>query len=129
VRYPLAPEDLRKLATALRRLCELLLAAGATSLYPGILDFSPLKSEDDLNRIPAVLPRRGTSLTAVHVLSSCPMGEMPGRCAADSFGRVHEHPNLMINDASLLCSPSGVNPQGTIMAFARRNALHFVNGL
>jgi len=34
--------------------------------------------------------------------------------------------NLFIADASLLCTAPGVNPQGTIMALARRNALHFL---
>jgi choline dehydrogenase-like flavoprotein len=129
VRYSLSTEDLRKLALGLRRLCELLLVAGATRLYPSILGFPALRSEDDLSRIPAALSRSLTSLTTVHAFCSSPMGEKRERCAADSFGQVHGHRNLMINDASLLCSPPGVNPQGTIMAFARRNALHFLNSL
>jgi choline dehydrogenase-like flavoprotein len=62
----------------------------------------------------------------VHAFSTCPMGEERSRCASDSFGRVHEVPNLHVADASLLCGPPGVNPQGTIMAVARRNALHFL---
>ena len=58
----------------------------------------------------------------IHSFSSCPMGEN-GRAATDSFGRVHGVPGLYVADGSLLCSPPGVNPQGTVMAFARRNAL------
>ena len=54
------------------------------------------------------------------------MGENQTLCAADSFGRVHGIPNLHLADASLLCSAPGVNPQGSIMAFARRNALAFL---
>jgi len=44
----------------------------------------------------------------------------------DSFGRVHGHDNLYVSDASLLCTAPGVNPQGSIMALARRNALAFL---
>ena len=59
----------------------------------------------------------------IHAFSTCPMGQDRGRTVADSFGRVHEAIGLHIADASLLCGPPGVNPQGSIMAFARRNAL------
>jgi choline dehydrogenase-like flavoprotein len=62
----------------------------------------------------------------IHLFSSCPMGEDKRRCVADSFGRVHGQEELYIADASLLCTAPGVNPQGSIMAFARRNALHFL---
>ena len=44
----------------------------------------------------------------------------------DSFGRVHEFKNLRVNDASLLCTAPGVNPQGSIMALARRNVMRFL---
>ncbi|MCX7886381.1 MAG: GMC family oxidoreductase, partial [Verrucomicrobiae bacterium] len=44
----------------------------------------------------------------------------------DSFGRVHGVENLYVNDASLLCTAPGVNPQGAIMALAHRNVIHFL---
>jgi choline dehydrogenase-like flavoprotein len=62
----------------------------------------------------------------IHLFSSCPMGENRSQCAADSFGRVHGFKNLFINDASLLCTAPGVNPQGSVMAVARRNAIHYL---
>ena len=65
----------------------------------------------------------------IHLFSSCPMGEDQARCVTDSFGRVHGHDDLYIADASLLCTAPGVNPQGSVMAFARRNALHFLGRL
>jgi choline dehydrogenase-like flavoprotein len=40
---------------------------------------------------------------------------------------VHGTEGLFVNDASLLCTAPGVNPQGTIMALARRNVLRFLN--
>jgi len=72
-----------------------------------------------------LLPRSALNLTTVHAFSSCPMGERVDRCATDSYGKVFNMENLYINDASLLPDSPGVNPQGSVMVFARRNALHF----
>lgn len=129
VRYRLGSSELQSLAKALRFLCRLLLAAGATQLYPSIYGFPALQHEDDLSRIPEELPRHSTNLMTIHLFSSCPMGDDLQRCAVDSFGQVHGLANLFVNDASVLCTAPGVNPQGSIMAIARRNALHFVNAL
>ena len=129
IRYPLADTDMRTLATALRHLCRLLFAAGAAYLYPSIVGFPALQSEDELTLIPSELPRRSTNLMTIHLFSSCPMGEALNSCATDSFGQLHGHRNLFVNDGSLLCTAPGVNPQGTIMAVARRNALHFCKSL
>jgi choline dehydrogenase-like flavoprotein len=125
IRYSLSAEDLRDLSTALVNLCRLLFAAGATHLYPGIAELPVLASADDLTKIPLELPRDRTSLMTAHLFSSCPMGQAADFTAVDSFGQVHGYRNLFVNDASLLCTAPGVNPQGTIMALARRNALHF----
>jgi choline dehydrogenase-like flavoprotein len=65
----------------------------------------------------------------IHLFSSCPMGEDQSKCATNSFGRVHGFKNLFVNDASLLCTAPGVNPQGSIIALARRNALKFLGKL
>ena len=129
IRYSLSAEDLRALSTGLVSLCRLLFAARATHLYPGLSGMPALRSEMDLTRIPSELPRDRTNLTTVHLSSSCPMGEAPDSAAVDSFGQVHGYRNLFVNDASLLCTAPGVNPQGSIMALARRNALHFSKDL
>lgn len=127
VRYELTIADRRHLATGLRRLARLLLAAGATELYPSLTRGPALRCEADLSKLPDLLPDGLVSLMTIHLFSSCPMGEAPGKCATDSFGRVHGFRNLCLNDASLLCSAPGVNPQGSVMAIARRNALHFLD--
>lgn len=126
VTYKLGNGDLRDLADGLRKLCRLLFAAGAETLYPSIAGMAPLHSPDDLRSIPDALSD-SASLMTVHLFSSCPMGEDKSRCVANSFGAVHEHEALHIADASLLCTAPGVNPQGSVMAFARRNAMHFLS--
>src|SRR4051812_42514963 len=53
-----------------------------------------------------------------------------GGCAlgvvTNDWGEVENHPNLFINDGSLLPTPVGVNPSSTIAAIAERNVEHFV---
>jgi choline dehydrogenase-like flavoprotein len=127
VRFALGDSDMRDLADGTRKLSELLFAAGAEAVYPTVEGALPLAGVRDLARIADPLPRGRTSLMTIHLFSSCPMGEDKRRCVADSFGRVHGHQDLHIADASLLCTAPGVNPQGSLMAFARRNALHFLD--
>jgi choline dehydrogenase-like flavoprotein len=128
VRYRLTEPDRRELADGLRKLSQALFESGASALYPSITRGPWFASPDELSRIPAALPAGLTSLMTIHLFSSCPMGENPEHCATDSFGRVHGFRNLFVADASLLCTAPGVNPQGSIMALARRNAMKFLHG-
>lgn len=126
VRYELSDEDARHLSVGLARLSALLLAAGATEVYPSVSGLPVIQSEADAVRwLDQTLPRSRLGLVTVHAFSSCPAGERRDLCAADSHGRVFGVENLYVNDASMLPDSPGVNPQGTIMALARRNALRF----
>lgn len=126
VRYALTERDRRNLADGLRKLAQTLFAAGATALFPSLTRGPGLRDDSGLKNIPEILPDGIANLMTIHLFSSCPMGEDQSKCATDSFGRVHGFKNLFVNDASLLCTAPGVNPQGTIMALARRNTLHFL---
>jgi len=126
VRYTLTPSDRQSLAEGLKKLAQILFESGASALYPGYVNGPELLRRDDLAKLPEILQDGVASLMTIHLFSSCPMGENETRCAADSFGRVHGVKGLFINDGSLLCTAPGVNPQGSIMALARRNALHFL---
>ena len=53
----------------------------------------------------------------------------PKHGATDSWGRIYGWENIRCNDSSLLPESPGVNPQGTIMAIARRNADRFLADL
>jgi len=125
VRFALTPADLRMLSTAMRRLGQLLFAAGAVRLFPSVSGLGAFESESDLRRLPGALPASRANLMTIHLFSSCPMGENADKCSVDSFGRVKSTPGLHVADASLLPTAPGVNPQGSIMAFTRRNALQF----
>jgi len=117
---------LAELAEGLRRLAECLFAAGAVAVYPAMPELPVLRSADDLRLLPRVLPRGQAGVTTMHLFSSCPMGEDPSRCATDSFGRVTGADGLHIADASLLCGPTIVNPQGSVMAVVHRNAQEYL---
>jgi choline dehydrogenase-like flavoprotein len=127
VRYHLTPNDRRDLADGLQKLSLALFESGAGSLYPGISRSPALRNRDDLGKLPYILPSGMADLITIHLFSSCPMGEDQSKCATDSFGRLHGLKNLYVNDASLLCTAPGVNPQGSIMAIARRNVGHFLD--
>lgn len=129
VQYRLGLNELEDLAEALKRLCECLLASGAVALYPSITGGAVIRSEKDLSKLPAALTAPTANLMTVHLFSSCPMGELKGKTALDSFGKVNGFDNLYVSDGSMLCGPPGINPQGTIMSFAHRNALAFLGKL
>ncbi|MDB6121963.1 MAG: putative oxidoreductase, partial [Pedosphaera sp.] len=126
VRYQLTEQDRRDLADGLRKLSQALFESGASTLYPSVTRSARLNNRDELTKIPQVLPSGLANLMTIHLFSSCPMGEDQSKCATDSFGRVHGFKNLFIADASLLCTAPGVNPQGSIMAIARRNVLRYL---
>ncbi|MGQ9865522.1 MAG: GMC family oxidoreductase N-terminal domain-containing protein [Pseudanabaenaceae cyanobacterium] len=118
VRYALTPRDRAELRAGLEQLSRLLLAAGATAIYPGVAGWPPVRSPTDLAAWPETLPKESRFMT-VHLFGSCPLGQ-----AVDPWGQVTQ--GLYINDGSLLPGALGVNPQGTIMAVARRNIQHFL---
>ena len=127
IRYQLSREDLWNLSKGLSHLSVLLLAAGAVEVYPSVYGLTSINNEIEAIRwLDQTLPMSSLNLTTIHAFSSCPMGERMDRCAADSFGKLYHFENLYINDGSMIPDSPGVNPQGTIMAFARRNALHFM---
>lgn len=121
-RYTLDEADRHNLTRGFLHLCEVLFAAGARRLYPGLRGWAPLQSLDDCRRrLGRPIAARDMSLSSVHAFSSCPMGEGP-QAAVDSFGRFHGMSNLFLADASILPSSPAVNPQATIMALCLRNA-------
>ena len=127
IKYDLSREDQLNLSKGLAHLCALLLAAGAVEVYPSVYGLNSINNEIDAIRwLDELLPKSSLNLTTIHAFSSCPMGERIDRCAANSFGKVYHYENLYINDGSMIPDSPGVNPQGTIMGFARRNAMHFV---
>lgn len=126
VTYRLTEADLSRLTQGLVHLGEVLLAAGATELYPSVVGAGVARSLRDVGTWWDRTTRAYTNLMTVHLTSTVRMGEDRRRAGTNSFGQVWDHPNLYVNDASLLPGAPGVNPQAAVMAFASRNAEHFL---
>jgi len=127
VTYNLTDGDMSRLARALLHLGEVLLAAGATEMYPSVTGGVVARGPEDLVQWWDATSRNRANLMTVHLTSTVRIGENRDRTGADSFGRVWGFTNLHVNDASLLPDAPGVNPQGTIMAIAARNSDHFLS--
>ena len=127
VTYNLTDGDMSRLARALLHLGEVLLAAGATEMYPSVTGAVVARRAADLVQWWDATSRNRANLMTVHLTSTVRIGEDRDRTGADSFGRVWGFSNLCVNDASLLPDAPGVNPQGTIMAIAARNSDHFLS--
>ncbi len=125
--YNLSKADQLHLSHGLAYLGEVLFAAGARRIFPSLRQPAHIGSlSESRHFLHHTIPLSQMSLSSVHVFSSCPMGENPDLCAANSFGRMHGFTNLYIADASLIPDSPGVNPQGTVMALALRNINHFI---
>jgi choline dehydrogenase-like flavoprotein len=126
LRYDLSDTDVANLSRGLAHLSRLLFSAGAKKLFPSIEGPYTMETEKDAGRwLDRPLPYNLLSLTTIHAFSACPIGERKDRCAANSFGQIFGFENLYVNDASMLPDSPATNPQGAIMAIARRNALRF----
>ncbi|HYI62516.1 MAG TPA: GMC family oxidoreductase [Acidimicrobiales bacterium] len=126
VTYGLTDGDLSRLARGLVHVGDVLLAAGAFELHPSIVGGPVVRDRAGLVQWWDAVTRRRANLMTVHMTSTVRMGEDPDRTGTDSYGRVHGHANLYVNDASLLPDAPGVNPQGAVMAIASRNAEHLL---
>jgi len=127
VQLDLLDSDLALVGEALYRLGEVLFAAGAERLYSPIDGQPPIDRLEDMDDIRHNLKADQVSFSTIHLFSSCPMGEDQHRCVVDSYGKLHGSDNVHIHDASILPSSPGVNPQGVIMAIARRNCARLLS--
>lgn len=124
VYYKLQKGDLELLGLAAERLATVLLAAGARAIMNPVPGGAPIRSKADIPALRAGVAAGKAQVTAIHLHSTVPMGD--DRHPADSFGKLRALENCWVNDASLLPDTPGVNPQGTILAIARRNAVRMV---
>jgi choline dehydrogenase-like flavoprotein len=126
VTWPMGDADLALLGEGLHRLGRMLFKAGAVEFFNPIVGAPAIHSPRDLDQLRGGLRHGKMTVSTIHLFGSCPMGEDTRRCVVDSFGRMHGFENLYLNDASILPEATGVNPQATLMAIARRNVRHYL---
>ncbi|MBK8170576.1 MAG: GMC family oxidoreductase [Sandaracinaceae bacterium] len=120
VHYELNRADMERLRAGLVLVAKTHFAAGAREIITGIHGFPFSIRPDEVNLLEnaPLDPRRYVALLS-HLFGGAVMGKDPRISVCDDRGRVYEHENLFIADASALPSTLGVNPQHTIMALAR----------
>lgn len=128
VTFRLARTDISRLAQGMAKLAEVLMAAGAERLYPAARGAMPVRSLRDMERSNLASTIKRSRLMTIHLAGTCRMGE-DEHAVTDSFGQVHGVNGLYVNDCSVLPSTPGVNPQGTVMAIAYRNAVQMAEAL
>ena len=127
VRYKVAQDDYTVMGQGLVKLAQALLAAGATEVHSPLTGAPPLTTASQADQLASVLSPKTASFSAIHLHSTVRMGDRAAGCGADSFGRLYDADNVCVNDSSLLPTSPGVNPQGTILAVARRNTLRWLD--
>ncbi len=127
VTYTLTRRDRELLRSGLGRLALLMLEAGADAIYPSFRDAPLVRDRATLGQMQTSFKATKASVMTVHLCSTVPMGDDTRRCGASSIGLVHGTRNVYVNDASLLPTAPGVNPQATVMAFAVRNARRYLS--
>lgn len=123
--YRLNELDARRMVVGLGVAAEVLLEAGAQRVLPGLPGLDWISARADLEQLRErhVRPHH-LKLTAFHPMGTARMGADPQTTVVDPFGGHHAIDRLWIADASTFPSCVGVNPQMTIMAFAKRTAEH-----
>ncbi len=128
IRLPLTTDDLKRLGEGFLRLGQLLFAAGADAISTPVNGGPPIRDRAALDAVASALPQGKMTVSTIHLFSSVPMGADDRVTGTDSYGRVHGTTNLYVNDASLFPASPAVNPQGTVLAVARRNVLEWLGG-
>jgi choline dehydrogenase-like flavoprotein len=123
LRWRLAPEDLPILGQALAAIVDVLFAAGARKVLPGVHGLP-----DELGPSEAPLLREREyrpsdfGMAANHAFCTTRMHGDPGQGVVDEWGRCHDLDNLYVADTGVFPRCTSVNPMLTGMALAHRTA-------
>lgn len=113
--------DIALYRRGLRVLGEMMLAAGAESVSPGLRGVpNAIRDPAILGRLEEEGPRRASDFPAVitHMFGTCRMGTHPSRSVVGPDFQHHGVAGLYIADSSVFPTNTGVNPQIAIMAVA-----------
>lgn len=114
-------EDLARYRRAIAIMGELMLAAGAESVAPGVRGVAPTMTDvTALRQMQAEGPRSASAYRAVitHMFGTCKMGSDPARSVVRPDFRHHATAGLYVADSSVFPTNLGVNPQVPIAAIA-----------
>lgn len=122
VRYALGVDDVGKARRATRVLCDLLLAAGALEVYPGVAGVPEvMTTSEQVARIEAEGPldARAYAMSMTHLFSTARMGSDARTSVVGLDFQHHDVAGLFVADSSVFPGNTGVNPQLAIAAMAQ----------
>lgn len=121
VRYQLTPADIATTRKGIAVLAEMMLAAGAESVHPGVHGGPHhISSGRDLGDFVANGPAdpRSYAMVLTHMFGTARAGSDPASSVVRPDFRHHHIAGLYVADSSVFPSNTGVNPQTSILALA-----------
>jgi choline dehydrogenase-like flavoprotein len=125
VRFDLVADDVHRIRRAIAALGEVMFAAGAVEVAPGVAGYPRHVTDvESIRRIVPDGPRDSRAYAPVisHVFGTCRMGSDPSTSVVRPDFRHHAVNHLYVADASVFPTNLGVNPQISIMSMASRCA-------
>jgi choline dehydrogenase-like flavoprotein len=120
IRFEMDRQDVATLKQGVLKLCELMFAAGAREVSPGVhglpervTSVDPVKKIFELPDDPRLF-----HCIAAHLFATAPMGDDPRRSVVDPELRVRGIEGLYLTDSSVFPTNMGVNPQHGICALS-----------
>jgi choline dehydrogenase-like flavoprotein len=124
MRYSLSQRDADRVVKGVWAIGRIFFEAGAREVYSGIYRHERFGSIDELDRLlEQRVPPSWLEVLSMHPHGTVPMASSPARGALDLEGRPWDTDNVFVADGSIFPTALGVNPQLSIMAYARRIAL------
>jgi len=125
--YSLSQKDAELFKQGMIMVAKIFFAADAEKVFLGLPGLEVLNQADGVSQLEAYkIKPTDLELAAFHPMGTCRIGNDPSKSVVDQNLCVHELDSLSVADASVIPSSIGVNPQMTIMAFARRAAHHIL---
>ncbi len=125
VRYSLIPADMRKIRRGVAVMGQMMLAAGAEYVTPGVQGFDTKVTDprrlDAFEREGTVNPK-AYAMALTHMFGTARAGGDPAQSVVRPDLRHHHVEGLWLADSSVFPSNTGVNPQTSIIVLARRCA-------
>jgi choline dehydrogenase-like flavoprotein len=124
IRFEMTPDDMTNLRKGLRLTAELLFAAGAREIIPGIHGLPERLTSPDQAKLIEAGPSDPAcySLLLTHLFGTARMGVRPSQGVVGTDFAVHGTCDFYVIDSSIFPTNLGVNPQNPIMGIAMHAA-------
>ncbi len=122
VTYSLGAEDMRRVRRGVGVLGEIMLAAGADYVEPGVFGWQRRVQDRKLMtsiETDGPLSPKAYTMAVTHMFGTCRMGTDPAGAVVRPDFRHHAIESLYVADSSVFPTNIGVNPQTTIIALAK----------